>query len=72
VKDIGKGSFGRVKLVLNTENNNKPCAMKVMSKKKLGRIFTGKNKTALSNVNEEIAIMKKLVSIDLEFIVVVV
>ena len=38
-----------------------PCAMKILSKKKLKRIFMGKNKTALENVMQEIAIMKKLV-----------
>ena len=60
MKTIGKGSFGKVKLVLNTENGNKPCAMKIMSKKKLKRIFMGKNRTAYNDVMQEIAIMKKL------------
>jgi hypothetical protein len=36
--------------------------MKILSKKKLSKIFMGKNKTALSNVMQEIAIMKKLVT----------
>lgn len=36
--------------------------MKVLSKKRLKRIFMGKNKTALENVMQEIAIMKKLVN----------
>lgn len=62
IKDIGKGSFGKVKLALNTDNNNKPCAMKVLSKKKLKRIFMGKTRTAFNDVMQEIAIMKKLVS----------
>jgi len=61
IKDIGKGSFGKVKLVLDTENNNKPCAMKILSKRKLKRIFVGKNRTAMHDVIQEIAIMKKLV-----------
>lgn len=34
--------------------------MKIMSKKKLKRIFVGKNRTALQDVMQEIAIMKKL------------
>jgi [calcium/calmodulin-dependent protein kinase] kinase len=42
MKNIGKGSFGKVKLVLNTEDSNKPYAMKVLSKSKLSRIFVGK------------------------------
>lgn len=61
IKTIGKGSFGKVKLVLNTEENNKPYAMKVLSKRKLTRIFKGKNRTAMNDVMQEIAIMKKLV-----------
>lgn len=62
MKDIGKGSFAKVKLVLNSEESNKACAMKVLSKRKLSKIFIGKNRTALHNVMQEIAIMKKLVS----------
>ena len=34
MKVIGKGSFGKVKLVLNTEENNKSYAMKTIQKKK--------------------------------------
>ena len=62
IKDIGKGSFGKVKLVLNSDEDNKPCAMKVLSKRKLQRIFISKSRTALNDVMQEIAIMKKLVS----------
>jgi hypothetical protein len=36
--------------------------MKVMNKKKLKKIFLGKNKHAYSAVETEIAILKKLVS----------
>ena len=50
-----------MKLALNTEENNKPYAMKVLSKRKLKRIFIGKNRTAMNDVMQEIAIMKKLV-----------
>ena len=55
------GSFGKVKMVLNSNDNNKPCAMKVLSKRKLQRIFMGKHRTAMNDVLQEIAIMKKLV-----------
>jgi hypothetical protein len=47
MKVIGQGSFGKVKLVLNTEEKNKPYAMKSLSKSKLKRIFVGKNRTAM-------------------------
>lgn len=50
MKDLGKGSFGKVKLVLNTDENNKPFAMKVLSKRKLNKIFVGKNRTAMHDV----------------------
>lgn len=63
MKNIGKGSFGKVKLVLNTNDGNKPYAMKVFSKRKLNKIFIGKSRTAMQDVMQEIAIMKKLVSI---------
>jgi hypothetical protein len=36
--------------------------MKVMNKKRLQKIFLGKNRPALSAVETEIAILKKLVS----------
>ena len=62
MKELGKGSFGKVKLVLNTEEGNKPYAMKTLSKQRLNRIFVGKKRTAMENVMQEIAIMKKLVS----------
>lgn len=63
VKTIGKGSFGKVKLALNSAEENKPYAMKVLSKKRLKKIFIGKNRTAMNDVMQEIAVMKKLVSI---------
>lgn len=47
MKEIGKGSFGKVKLVLNTDEDNKPFAMKTLSKKRLNRIFVGKKRTAM-------------------------
>lgn len=60
MKTIGKGSFGKVKLVLNTDENNKAYAMKVLNKRKLKKIFVGKTRTAMQDVMQEIAIMKKL------------
>ena len=50
MKQIGKGSFGKVKLVLNSEEGNKPYAMKSLSKKKLSRVFVGKKRTAMEDV----------------------
>ena len=37
--------------------------MKVLSKRKLNRVFVGKNRTAMQDIMQEIAIMKKLVKI---------
>jgi serine/threonine protein kinase len=48
-----------VKLCVNTDNK-KMYAMKVLSKKRLNRIFISKTRTALNDVEKEIAIMKKL------------
>ena len=48
-------------MALNTEENNKPYAMKCLNKRKLGKVFVGKHRTALENIRQEIAIMKKLV-----------
>lgn len=73
MREIGSGTFGKVKLVLNTEENNKQYAMKAV-KKKLGKFksfLMNKAKTPrgdstgnpeIDNVMREIAIMKKLVS----------
>lgn len=65
MREIGKGTFGKVKLVYNTEENNKPYAMKTVKKR---RKFSGFNKGApqsststVDEVMSEIAIMKKLV-----------
>ncbi len=44
---------------MNTDNK-KMYAMKVLSKKRLNRIFISKTRTALHEVEKEIAIMKKL------------
>lgn len=34
LKEIGKGSFGKVKLVYDTDDNNKPYAMKTVKKRR--------------------------------------
>ena len=72
MKEIGKGSFGKVKLVYDTDDNNKPYAMKTVKKRKKLKGFMrpppgvggGSGPTNLINeeVMQEIAIMKKLVS----------
>lgn len=66
MKEIGKGTFGKVKLVYNTEENNKQYAMKTVKKRRKMKGFmkgslvgTGSN---IDEVMQEIAIMKKLVS----------
>ena len=60
---IGKGNFGKVKLVYNTEEDNKPYAMKsIPKKKKIKGLIGGKLTSELDDIMNEIAIMKKLVS----------
>jgi serine/threonine protein kinase len=34
MKEIGQGTFGKVKLVYNTDENNKPYAMKTVKKRR--------------------------------------
>ena len=34
MREIGKGTFGKVKLVYNTEENNKQYAMKTVKKRR--------------------------------------
>lgn len=65
MREIGKGTFGKVKLVYNTEEGNKQYAMKTVKKR---RKFSGFNKgsqngpsSSVDEVMQEIAIMKKLV-----------
>ena len=64
MKEIGKGAFGKVKLVLNTEENNKQYAMKTVAKEnnKIKGFLKGKGTVNITDVMQEIAIMKKLVS----------
>jgi serine/threonine protein kinase len=47
IKDLGRGSFGKVKLALDTLQQNKPFAMKMLSKRRLSRVFVGKGRTAM-------------------------
>ena len=67
MKEIGKGAFGKVKLVLNTEEENKQYAMKTVAKEnnKIKSLLKGKGQLSMTDVRQEIAIMKKLVSIDM-------
>ena len=61
---IGKGNFGKVKLVYNTDENNKAYAMKsIPKKKKIKGLIGGKLTSELDDIMNEIAIMKKLVSL---------
>jgi hypothetical protein len=65
MKLIGKGNFGKVKLVLNTEEDDKPYAMKCIPKrKKIKGLIGGKITSELDDIMNEIAIMKKLVRVD--------
>lgn len=66
MREIGKGTFGKVKLVYKTDEQNKPYAMKTVKKR---RKFGGFGKpgapgatSSVDEVMQEIAIMKKLVS----------
>jgi serine/threonine protein kinase len=59
---IGKGNFGKVKLVYDTEQNNQPYAMKIIPKrKKIKGLIGGKLTSELDDIMNEIAVMKKLV-----------
>jgi serine/threonine protein kinase len=67
IKLIGKGNFGKVKLVFNTEEDDKPYAMKCIPKrKKIKGLIGGKITSELDDIMNEIAIMKKLVRDDRE------
>lgn len=57
---MGKGSYGKVKLALDTLEENRQCALKILNKVKLSRVLLGKGKTAMESVRTEIAIMKRL------------
>ena len=58
ISTLGKGSYGKVKLVL--DDNNKPFAMKIMNKAVLKKIKKSGGGNLLMDVQREIAIMKKL------------
>ncbi|CDW85374.1 protein kinase domain containing protein [Stylonychia lemnae] len=56
---FNRGSYAEVFLCVNEETKQR-FAMKILNKRKLNRIFISKTRTALQNVEKEIAIMKKL------------
>ena len=57
---LGKGAFGNVYKVINTESGE-VLAMKVMDKKRLLRKRIGKDSNALQKVKMEIAVWKRLI-----------
>ncbi len=57
---LGKGAFGNVYKVINTENGEW-FAMKVLDKKRLLRKRIGKDSNALQKVKMEIAVWKRLI-----------
>ena len=51
LKELGKGSFGKVKLVIDVDHGNKQYAMKqVRKKKKIKGYLQGKMKTEMEDV----------------------
>lgn len=57
LRPIGKGSYGKVKLCI--DSNNKAFAVKIMEKSALKRVKKGES-SALDDVMREIAILKKI------------
>jgi hypothetical protein len=60
IKEIGRGGFGKVKLAVNQESKEQ-FAIKIANKSKLKRKLLNKSKSAFTQLQTEIAIMKKLV-----------
>ncbi|CDW87678.1 protein kinase domain containing protein [Stylonychia lemnae] len=59
IQPIGRGKFAKVVMCID-QNTQQQYAMKIMNKKKLKKIFVGKNKFAYDAVETEMAILKKL------------
>ena len=59
-----RGSFGVVKLFKDTLKDNKKVALKIINKKKLKNKKLSKDKNAYSQVEAEVAIMKKMVRLN--------
>jgi serine/threonine protein kinase len=59
IKEVGKGGFGKVKLAIHSETQVQ-YAIKIANKKKLQKKMYTKNKSAFTQLESEIAIMKKL------------
>ncbi|EGR28915.1 protein kinase domain protein, partial [Ichthyophthirius multifiliis] len=56
---LGKGSFGKVKMVLNTQNKQK-FALKIINRNKLKRKMLDRNKSAYTLIEKEVAILKRM------------
>jgi serine/threonine protein kinase len=61
IKEIGRGGFGKVKLAIN-QKTSEHVAIKIANKNKLKKKLLNKGKSAFTQLQTEIAIMKKLVS----------
>lgn len=59
MSDLGKGSFGKVKKVIDKQTN-KAFALKILNKARLKKKKIGKSVSAFSLIEKEIAVMKKL------------
>lgn len=60
VKTLGRGQFGKVKLCLDASKANAKRAMKIISRKLMNK-KTGPNKSQYNSIQNEIAILKKMV-----------
>ena len=58
-KELGRGNFGKVKLGIHFDENTQ-FALKIASKEKLKKKLISKNKSVYSQLEGEVAIMKKL------------
>ena len=60
VKTLGRGQFGKVKLCMDTSKGNTKRAMKIISRKHMNK-KVGPQKTQYNTIQNEIAILKKMV-----------
>lgn len=59
LQSLGKGQFGKVKLIIDSKTEEK-SAIKIINKKKLKRKLVSRSLSAFSLIEREIAVMKKL------------